>query len=121
MGRTPSILHRRPWAGCQPLERLFRIVPDHYAYVLLRTLDHVRRARFSRLQEALAVNSRTLTLRLKQLARFGLIERRAYRTMPPRVEYRLTGRGRELANIIRRLDAWAERHCRTVPTPRQRP
>lgn len=94
-----------------PLEALFAEVPDRYAFCLLRHLDREGQLRFTRLQELLSVNSATLTTRLRHLARRQLIERLARRAVPPRVDYRLTTRGRSL---VRRLDAlahWAERFC----------
>lgn len=65
-----------------PLERLFAFAPDRYAYCLIRCLAEEGVVRFTRLQERLAMSSRTLTARLRQLARLGVLERRAYHTIP---------------------------------------
>ncbi len=119
MGRTSHVLATRPIGSNNPLERLFLSVPDHYGYCLLRTLADLKAVRFTRLQVLLSVNSRTLTQRLKQLQRLGLIGRRAYRTMPPRVEYSLTDRGRGLARIVRELESWAGRNCQPGRNSRQ--
>ena len=45
-------------------------------------------------------SSKTLTIRLKELERNGILSRKAYNEIPPRVEYRLTTKGQELAESI---------------------
>jgi DNA-binding HxlR family transcriptional regulator len=51
-------------------------------------------------------SSKTLAIRLKQLERNGILERKAYNEIPPRVEYRLTGKGQELVESIIGLLHW---------------
>jgi DNA-binding HxlR family transcriptional regulator len=54
-----------------------------------------------------ATSSSLLSERLDELAEKGLIERRSFDEMPPRVEYSLTPRGRELETRIQPLLEWA--------------
>lgn len=61
-------------------------------------------ARFSDLEQALLLSPRTLAERLRELALMGLLERRAYAEVPPRVEYTLTVRGRRLLDFLNGLD-----------------
>lgn len=104
-----------------PLERLFVMAPDQYAFCIIRYLDDLKTVRFTKLQELLGVNSRTLSNRLKQLERRGLITRTAHRTIPPRVDYALSAKGRSLATKICALADWADRNCPRQPlTARQR-
>ncbi|MEO8511273.1 MAG: helix-turn-helix domain-containing protein [Chloroflexota bacterium] len=66
--------------------------------------------RFCELQDALGgANSATLSQRLKMLEDEGLIDRTMVSSMPPWVEYSLTGKGRELNEAIVVIDRWAER------------
>jgi RIO-like serine/threonine protein kinase len=51
-----------------------------------------------------------LTRRLGELLELGLVERRAFRELPPRVEYSLTTKGRELLVVYRLLYGWHLRH-----------
>ena len=51
-------------------------------------------------------SSKTLAIRLKQLERNGILERKAYNEIPPRVEYRLTGKGQELVESVIGLLHW---------------
>jgi DNA-binding HxlR family transcriptional regulator len=51
-------------------------------------------------------SSKTLAIRLKQLERNEILERKAYNEIPPRVEYRLTDKGQELVESIVDLLQW---------------
>ena len=53
---------------------------------------------------------RVLSRELKALAEFGLITRRDYGTVPPRVDYRLTARGRSFVPVIDAIRRWGHRH-----------
>lgn len=54
-------------------------------------------------------SSKTLTIRLKELERSGILSRKAYNEIPPRVEYRLTTKGQELAESIISLLLWMKK------------
>ena len=47
-----------------------------------------------------------LTKSLQELETHQLVDRRQYETIPPRVEYSLTERGKTLIPILKQLDAW---------------
>ena len=62
------------------------------------------------LLEALpGISSKTLMARLKELERSGLLERRVYAEVPPRVEYSLTAKGEELKPVLVALKQVGER------------
>ena len=64
--------------------------------------------RFNEFAGAVAgISPRMLSERLRDLEAAGLIERRVIPSSPPKVEYRLTDRGRQLAPIIDALRAYA--------------
>ena len=52
------------------------------------------------------VSSKTLVSRLKELEKGGILERKAYGEIPPRVEYRLTPKGQELVESVVNLLQW---------------
>ncbi|MDY6802871.1 MAG: helix-turn-helix domain-containing protein, partial [Cyanobacteriota bacterium] len=67
--------------------------------ILRELFDGVRRPR--ELLEALpGISSKTLMVRLKELEKYGLLERKVYAEVPPRVEYSLTLKGRELKPVL---------------------
>lgn len=74
--------------------------------------------RFGELRKELAKGSaatkeiapRVLSRELKSLADLGLIQRRAYDVVPPRVEYQLTTLGRTVLPVISKILEWGTRH-----------
>lgn len=67
--------------------------------------------RFTELERAMeGVSRRMLTLTLRKLERDGLLHRKVYPTVPPKVEYTLTEMARELYETLLSLTNWAERH-----------
>lgn len=54
------------------------------------------------------LSSKVLSQRLRKLTDFGLIDRRAFAEIPPRVEYTLTARGRELSALVASIAQFAE-------------
>ena len=57
-----------------------------------------------------AIAPRMLSRELKALALSGLITRKDYRLVPPKVEYRLTQKGRSFIPIVDEIRKWGERH-----------
>lgn len=55
------------------------------------------------------VSSKTLSLRLKELEKGGILDRQAYDEIPPRVEYSLTRKGQELVESIITLLQWMKK------------
>jgi DNA-binding HxlR family transcriptional regulator len=68
------------------------------------TTDPVRYMKFRKSMKGFS--SKTLAIRLKQLEKNGILERKAYNEIPPRVEYRLTGKGQELVESVIGLLQW---------------
>jgi DNA-binding HxlR family transcriptional regulator len=55
------------------------------------------------------LTDRVLSARLKELQRIGILTRRQYEEIPPRVEYALTSRGRDLAPVLEAMARWSRR------------
>jgi DNA-binding HxlR family transcriptional regulator len=55
------------------------------------------------------ISSTVLAARLLEMEREGLISKKIYPQIPPKVEYRLTARARELGVILKELGVWAQR------------
>ncbi|HYH75863.1 MAG TPA: helix-turn-helix domain-containing protein [Candidatus Saccharimonadales bacterium] len=68
--------------------------------------------RFCGLQKEVGgVNPRTLSARLDELERSGIIEKVSYPEVPPRVEYSLTDKGQELVPILQTMLTWGDKYC----------
>ncbi|MEU3945920.1 helix-turn-helix domain-containing protein [Streptomyces sp. NPDC029526] len=86
--------------------------------VLILLLD--RPHRFGELRRAIGrVSEKMLTQTLQTLERDGLVHRDARPVIPPRVDYSLTGLGREAAEQVRELARWTERRTPDVLAARQ--
>ncbi len=76
--------------------------------------------RFNQIMRAIGgVSHRMLTLTLRGLERDGLVTRRAYAEVPPRVEYELTDLGRSLMVPLKELAAWGQVHQGLIERARQ--
>ncbi|MFF8398872.1 winged helix-turn-helix transcriptional regulator [Streptomyces sp. NPDC016172] len=104
-----------------------RLVLEHVTsrwgvLVLIELLD--RPYRFSELRRAISgtgrgVSEKMLTQTLQTLERDGLVHRDAKSVIPPRVDYSLTGLGREAAEQVRGLAAWTHQRMGEVEQARQ--
>jgi DNA-binding HxlR family transcriptional regulator len=75
--------------------------------------------RFTELERQIdGISRRMLTLTLRNLERDGLLTRRVYATVPPKVEYELTDIAQELHRSLLSLTDWAQRHRATISAAR---
>lgn len=75
--------------------------------------------RFGQLQRAIpAVTQRMLTLQLRELERDGLVRRKVYPEVPPKVEYSLTPPAVQLAPILGMLGEWFREQAAELRTPK---
>lgn len=72
------------------------------------------RMRYSQLQRAITgITPKMLAEQLRELERDGIVDRKVYPVVPPKVEYSLTSYGRTLDPIIKALGTWGDRHLAT--------
>jgi DNA-binding HxlR family transcriptional regulator len=63
--------------------------------------------RYKKFRETMkGISSKTVAYRLKELEKGGILERRSYNEIPPRVEYNLTAKGQELVESVIDLLQW---------------
>ena len=97
------------------------VVCGKWTLLLVRDLAEGT-SRFCELERSLAgISPRTLSLRLRALEEEGIVERHTFAEVPPRVEYQLTAKGRDLLPIIESMRAYGERwlaaECEPDPEP----
>ena len=98
-------------------------VGDKWSVLVLVTLARTtqKRARFSELQKKLApISHRVLTMTLRTLERDGFITREAFAEVPPRVEYELTTRGKDLLEPLELLVQWITANWPAIKQSRRR-
>ena len=94
-----------------PVARTLEIVGERWTILILRDLVRHGPRKFHDLEVSLAgISPNTLSARLKTLEDGGIIERQFYNEHPPRAEYVLTEKGRELRPVLRALRQWGEKH-----------
>lgn len=85
------------------------------------TLLRAETLRFNELKRhAGGISQKTLTITLRDLERDGFITRTMFATIPPRVDYELTGLGHELLKLADSLRVFADRHRDQVQAARER-
>lgn len=95
-------------ATATQLENALRLVGDKYSLQIIYLLLKYEAQRFVELENAIqGISPRTLSARLKHLEFHGLITRKAYPTIPPKVEYRATAKGQALMTSIKSLAEWS--------------
>ena len=89
------------------LEKSLRVVGDNYSLQILNLLLQSDAQRFVQLEATIqGISPRTLSARLKHLEAHGLLSRKAYATIPPKVEYRITEKGMAITPIVVALSQW---------------
>jgi DNA-binding HxlR family transcriptional regulator len=66
------------------------------------------------------ISQKMLTQTLRSLVRDGMVRRTAYAVIPPRVDYELTGLGRDLVEPLGVLEQWARTHMDQVLQAREK-
>lgn len=89
-------------------EMALEIIGGKWKLVILRNLFEGTK-RFGELRRAMPnVTQRMLTRQLRELEEDGLVHRKVYTQVPPKVEYSLTETGESLESIVRQIDGWGE-------------
>ena len=91
-------------------EGTFRLLGQKHVLRVLWALVERSPRRFNELREDVGANTATMTDRLRQMERLGLVRRDVIRVLPRRVEYRLTPMGRELVKIFRPMVRWRAKY-----------
>ncbi|MBC8059146.1 MAG: helix-turn-helix transcriptional regulator [Clostridiaceae bacterium] len=88
------------------IEKVLDVLEGKWSFLIIKNLFEGTR-RFGELRKALhEVSPKTLTMRLRELEINGIIERKSYATIPPKVEYSLTEKGRSLDKVIKEMKLW---------------
>jgi DNA-binding HxlR family transcriptional regulator len=111
------LMHAGLYSVESPIERAMELIGDKYSFQIIYILYQFDRQRFVELEQQIAgISPRTLSARLKHLEKFRLINRHQYPTIPPKVEYELTEKGRDLAATLNTLESWVNRWYPYKPT-----
>ena len=91
-----------------PVETTLTLISDKWKVLILRDLMNGT-MRFGELKKSIGhVTQKVLTAQLRQMEESGLLTRKVYAEVPPRVEYTLTDLGYSLKPILDAMWAWGE-------------
>src|SRR3954451_14740501 len=111
------MLHRTYDNQVCSVARALELVGERWTLLILRdAFAGVRR--FDDFQRGLGIARNVLADRLGRLVEAEILERRRYQEHPPRDEYRLTERGRDLYPVVFSLMRWGDRHAAPDGPPR---
>lgn len=103
-----------------PIRNVIARFGNKWAFLVLLTIYEHPAIRFNELSRAIPdVSSRVLSGTLRTLEADGLIWRKAYPVVPPKVEYGLTDIGASLIPHILQLTQWAQKYMKHIVTHRQ--
>ncbi|TBW39818.1 transcriptional regulator [Siculibacillus lacustris] len=109
MSRPPR--HRLDCAPGCTVEATLGLIGGKWKGVVLYLLFEEEVLRFNEFRRRLPnLTQRMLTAQLREMEADGLIDRQVYAQVPPKVEYRLSARGRTLEPVVRALKAWGDAH-----------
>jgi DNA-binding HxlR family transcriptional regulator len=93
-----------------PINKTISRISKKWTLLILRELNYNGPKRFSVLaKEMKGISARTLTKRLRELEKMDLVSRKRFKEIPPRVEYSLTKKGKELIKLINYIDLWTKK------------
>lgn len=91
-----------------PVETTLTLIGDKWKVLILRDLMPGTK-RFGELKKSIgSVSQKVLTAQLRDMEASGLISRKVYAEVPPRVEYTLTPLGESLSPILDAMKTWGE-------------
>ncbi|MEK6875516.1 MAG: helix-turn-helix domain-containing protein [Nanoarchaeota archaeon] len=99
-----------------PIGKIIKVLSMKWNLLILRQFNNdFSKKRFNQLLEELKpISTRTLSKRLKELEKAGLVGREKFNEIPPRVDYYLTDSGKEIINTFKPLTKWAEKFGNTI-------
>ena len=93
-----------------PVETTLTLISDKWKVLILRDLLPVTK-RFGELKKSIGhVSQKVLTAQLRQMEQSGLVNRKVYAEVPPKVEYSLTDVGYRLKPILDAMWTWGEEY-----------
>lgn len=96
-------------ARCESMCRLQSVISGKWKILIIWYISFYKMQRFNELQRRLdGITHATLANQLKELENDGLISRKAYPEVPPRVEYTLTDLGESFVPLLKQMQAWSE-------------
>jgi DNA-binding HxlR family transcriptional regulator len=101
-------LQANPFNASCPSQDILALIGGKWSMLLLCVLSEgpIRTGELAR--RAGGISQKMLTQTLRELERHGIVRRRDFGEVPPRVEYSLTPLGESLSQLVRKIETWVE-------------
>lgn len=97
---------------CCPVFNTFNIIGKKFTSLILRNMIFLKQKRFNEFLNSIEdMNPKTLSIRLKEMEKEGLIKRQVYNETPIRIEYYLTEKGKALQPILEQMALFSMKYC----------
>lgn len=98
---------------CCPINNTFKIIGKKFTVLILRNMINGKQSRFNQLLNSIEdSNPKTLSSRLREMEKTGLIKRKVFSNEKPvRIEYYLTEKGSALQPILDIMAAYSMKYC----------
>jgi DNA-binding HxlR family transcriptional regulator len=94
-----------------PVDNTFRLIGKKFTVLIVRNMMS-NQIRFNQFIETIeGINPKTLSTRLKEMEKDGLIHRKIYHETPIRIEYYLTEKGKNLKSILDQMALFSAQFC----------
>ena len=98
-------------SGLCPIHDFLNHFANKWSMMVVLHLGYAGNPRFNELKSAVTgISQRMLTVTLRSLEEDGLVTRKLYPEIPPRVEYELTSLGKSLLDVMMSLGDWTLKH-----------
>ena len=97
---------------CCPVDNTFSVVGKKFTVLILRDMMNFHKSRFNQFLESVeGINPKTLSVRLREMEKNGLIQRKVFPETPIRIEYHITEKGKALKPILEQMAAFSIQYC----------
>ena len=101
------------------LEEAIKVLEGRWKILIIFHLFSAPVLRFSELRRAMVgISQKMLIQQLRDLEKDGVVARKVYQEVPPKVEYRLTTKGRSFVPVVATIRDWGERHLKDITSAR---
>jgi DNA-binding HxlR family transcriptional regulator len=112
-------VERKSFAGMHcSVAQCLEVVGEWWSMLIVRDV-FLGVTRFDEIQQRLGISRNILQQRLAHLAEHGVLERVSYSEHPPRFEYRLTAKGRDLWPVLTAMRQWGDKYAAPDGPPLQ--
>jgi DNA-binding HxlR family transcriptional regulator len=116
---TNELAHWNAYDSACPTRVVLDRIADKWTVLIVGRLAGGAR-RFGELRrDIVGISPKVLTQKLRELERDGVLTRKIYASVPPKVEYRLTPLGQTLVGLLDAIRVWSETHIETVMAAQQ--